>query len=104
MSPARLDSHSAELGATTVALLICERNRFVRKMLAGLAVAGALTLGSGAVAHAAPAQDTETADESENGEVGLLGLLGLAGLAGLAGLKRRDRTDNRRDAGRGQNR
>ena len=64
----------------------------MRKMLAGLAVAGTLTFGAGSIAQAAPAQETETADESENGEIGLLGLLGLAGLAGLAGLKRRDRS------------
>jgi MYXO-CTERM domain-containing protein len=69
----------------------------MRKMLAGTAVAMALSFGA---VHPAFAQTTTTPDvtvekddDSDSGKLGLFGLAGLLGLAGLAGLKRRDRED-----------
>jgi MYXO-CTERM domain-containing protein len=67
----------------------------MRKSIAALGLATALTLGGGASVTMAQSNDGAVAqtdadsnDDSDN--TGLWGLLGLLGLAGLAGLKRRD--------------
>jgi MYXO-CTERM domain-containing protein len=59
----------------------------MRRLLAGAAVAAALTAAP-VFADPVSAQDVED-DDDDGGDSGLWGLLGLLGLAGLAGLKRR---------------
>ena len=58
----------------------------MRRILAGAAVAAALTAAP-VFADPVSAQDVE--DDDDGGDAGLWGLLGLAGLGGLAGLRRR---------------
>ena len=56
----------------------------------------ACTLGLGATAPVALAQDPEdptTEEEDDGSDYGWIGLLGLAGLAGLLGLRRNDHRD-----------
>jgi MYXO-CTERM domain-containing protein len=59
----------------------------MRRLLAGAAVAAALTAAP-VFADPVSAQDVED-DDDDGGDAGLWGLLGLLGLAGLAGLRRR---------------
>lgn len=78
----------------------------MRKTLAVICAAGALTFGGSGIANAtvesAPvpsstamtlADKNETKNTHESDKTGLWGLLGLLGLGGLAGLKRRKDAD-----------